>query len=225
MIFKGAPSHGLGKCPNGPCAAMFGPCIQDGDCLYGNVCVDDSATCKNFVFPCCQRKKHLLNSSKIRISAHVDHIAGVKRSNRMVTNSGTDFPISKKHNNKRIRHSAIMKSQNLTRNKKNSVVSEYDARTPFLREFLMLDAPIPYTQNNETQDGFHTKATLRSGQYDKIKLDEPFLLKFLRLEHLYDAKNKVNHLNDKQNNKRENQKGYSGAESEAFFLRDMLELK
>ena len=231
MIFKGAPSHDLGKCLNGPCAAMFGPCIQDGDCLYGNVCVDDSDTCQNLVFPCCQRKKHLLNSSKTGISAPVDHIAGVKRSNRMVTNFGTEFPFPKMYNNKRIWHSAMMKSKNFTRIKKNSVVNEYDARTPFLREFLMLDAPIPYGpkmrtldhEDNETQDGFHTEATLR--QYDKIMLDEPFLLKFLRLEHLDDAKNKANHLNDRQNNKRENQKGYSGAESEAFFLRDILELK
>ena len=225
MIFKGAPSHGLGKCPKGPCAAMFGPCIQDGDCLYGNVCVDDSHTCKNFVFPCCQRKKQLLNSSKIGISVPVDHITGVKRSNRMVTNSRTDFPIPKTYNNKRIRHSAIMKSQNLIRKKKNSVFNGYDAKTPFLREFLMLDAPIPYTQDNKAQDGLHTEATLRSGQNDKIKLDEPFLLKFLRLEHLDDAKTKANHLNDRQNDKIKNQKGSSGAESEAYFLRDMLELK
>ena len=159
------------------------------------------------------------------ISAPVGDIAEVKRSNRMVTNSRMDSPIPKTYNNKRIRHSAIMKSQNLIRKKKNLVVNEYDARTPFLREFLMLDAPIPYTQDNETQDGLHTEATLRSGQYDKIKLDEPFLLKFLRFGHLDDAKNKANHLNDKQNNKRENQKGSSGAESEAYFLRDMLELK
>ena len=226
MIYKGAPNHGLGKCPKGPCAAMFGPCIQDGDCLYGNVCVDDSDTCKNFVFPCCQRKNQLLNSSKMGISAPVGDIAEVKRSNRMVTNSRMDSPIPKTYNNKRIQPSAIIKSRNLIRKKKNAVTNKYHAKTPFLREFLMLDKPNPYTQNKETQDAHHTEAKLRSGQYDEIKIDDPFLLNFLRLDHLNDAKNKANPLNDRRkNNKSGNHKGSSGSESEAYFLRDMLELK
>ena len=226
MIFKGTPSHGLGKCPKGPCAAMFGPCVQDGDCLYGNVCVDDSATCQNFVFPCCQRKNQLLNSSKVGISAPVSDIAEVKRSNRMVTNSRMDSPIPKTYNNKRIRSSAFMKSRNLIKKKKNAVTNKYHAKTPFLREFLMLDEPNPYTQNKETQDALHTESKLRSGQYDEIKLDDPFLLNFLRLDHLDDAKNKANPLNNgRKTNERGNQKGSSGAESEAYFLRDMLELK
>ena len=226
MIFKGVPGHGLGKCPKGPCAAMFGPCLQDGDCLYGNVCVDDSDTCKNFVFPCCQGKNQLLNSSRMGISAPVGDIVEVKRSNRMVTNSRMDSPIHKTFNNKRIRPSAIMKSRNLIRKKKNSIIDEYEARTPFLKEFLMLDGPNPYTQDdNEIQDGLHTEAKLRSGQYDEINLDDPFLLNFLRLEHLNDAKNKANPSNDRNSNTRENQKGSSGAESEAYFLRDMLDLK
>jgi len=51
----GAPqNHGLQPCPNGPCAALFGPCVEDGDCMGGNVCVDDMDSCMNMVSPCCQ---------------------------------------------------------------------------------------------------------------------------------------------------------------------------
>ena len=64
----------------------------------------------------------------------------------------------------------------------------------------MLDEPNPHTQNKETQDSLHTEAKLRSGQYDEIKLDDPFLLNFLRLEHLNDAKNKANPSNDRNSN-------------------------
>ena len=49
------PNHGLGACPNGPCAALWGPCVEDSDCMEeGNVCVDDMETCRNMVAPCCQ---------------------------------------------------------------------------------------------------------------------------------------------------------------------------
>ena len=41
-------------CPNGPCAALFGPCTDDNDCVDGNVCIDDMNTCKNMIVPCCQ---------------------------------------------------------------------------------------------------------------------------------------------------------------------------
>merc|ERR1712080_362594 len=49
------PNHGLGACPNGPCAALWGPCVEDSDCMEeGNVCVDDMETCRNMFAPCCQ---------------------------------------------------------------------------------------------------------------------------------------------------------------------------
>merc|ERR1711994_62809 len=51
----GAPqNHGMGPCENGPCAALFGPCVEDTDCMGGNVCVDDMDTCMNMISPCCQ---------------------------------------------------------------------------------------------------------------------------------------------------------------------------
>lgn len=51
----GAPqNHGLGPCPNGPCAAIFGPCVEDNDCIGGNICVDDMDSCLNMIAPCCQ---------------------------------------------------------------------------------------------------------------------------------------------------------------------------
>lgn len=54
-VILGAPqNHGLGACPNGPCATLFGPCIEDSDCIGGNVCVDDMDSCMNMIAPCCQ---------------------------------------------------------------------------------------------------------------------------------------------------------------------------
>ena len=50
-------THGLGPCENGPCAAEFGPCVMNSDCMYGNVCIEDMDTCKNMVSPCCQKSK------------------------------------------------------------------------------------------------------------------------------------------------------------------------
>ena len=56
LYIIGAPqNHGLGPCENGPCAALFGPCVEDSDCLGGNVCVDDMDTCMNMIAPCCQK--------------------------------------------------------------------------------------------------------------------------------------------------------------------------
>ena len=46
-------SHGLGPCNK--CATTYGPCVQDSDCMDGNVCVNDPNTCKNYVVPCCQK--------------------------------------------------------------------------------------------------------------------------------------------------------------------------
>jgi len=50
----GAPQMSMMEpCPNGPCAALFGPCTADSDCLGGNVCVDDMDGCMNMISPCC----------------------------------------------------------------------------------------------------------------------------------------------------------------------------
>ena len=65
--FLGAPidddaeiTHGLGPCENGPCAAEFGPCVQNSDCMYGNVCIEDMDTCRNMISPCCQKSNHAI---------------------------------------------------------------------------------------------------------------------------------------------------------------------
>ena len=51
---SGAPQMSMMEpCPNGPCAALFGPCTADSDCLGGNVCVDDMDGCMNMISPCC----------------------------------------------------------------------------------------------------------------------------------------------------------------------------
>ena len=55
FLIKGAPQMNplTDPCPNGPCAALFGPCTADSDCMGGNVCVDDMDACMNMISPCC----------------------------------------------------------------------------------------------------------------------------------------------------------------------------
>lgn len=71
----GAPQS-MQPCPNGPCAALFGPCVEDGDCMGGNVCVDDMDTCRNMISPCCQ-----MGTGMPKLSEDLGTIVGVAEAN------------------------------------------------------------------------------------------------------------------------------------------------
>ena len=80
---KGHGNYNGITCPNGPCAVLFGPCVEDSDCMYGNVCVNNANMCKNMV-PCCRS----VSGNNLRPTGGLDGSIGVEGSGNILSSTG-----------------------------------------------------------------------------------------------------------------------------------------